>query len=82
MDRRIKATLKDKNGNIIAFGNPGESWSPRSKEDVLRDIKGMRRSYYVQEVQQKKYIRVTPGNALQTTVDKAHKNNLDNLPSL
>jgi hypothetical protein len=82
MDRRIKATQKDKNGNIIAFGNPGETWSPRSKEDVLRDIKGMRRSYYVQEVQQKKYIRIAPGNALQTTLDKSHKNNLDNLPSL
>ncbi len=82
MDRRIKATQKDRNGNIVALCNPGEDWSPRSKEAVLRDIKSAKRSYYVQEVQQKMYVRATQGNVLQTTSDRASKNNLDNLPSI
>lgn len=82
MDRRIKATQKDRNGNIVALCNPGEDWSPRSKEAVLHDIKSAKRSYYVQEVQQKMYVRATQGNVLQTTADRASKNNLDNLPSV
>jgi len=47
----------------------------------LRDIKSARRSYYVQELPQKVYIRAARDNTLQTTLDKASKNNLDNLPT-
>ncbi len=82
MDRRIKATQKDVNGNVIALCNPGESWSPVSKDAVLSDIRCARRSYYVQELPQKVYIRATRDNTLQTTADKGSKNNLDNLPSV
>jgi hypothetical protein len=82
MDRRIKATQKDVNGNVIALCNPGESWSPLSKDSVLRDIKSAKRSYYVQELPQKMYLRAAPGNTLQTTLDKASKNNLNNLPTV
>ncbi len=82
MDRRVKATQKDKNGNIIALCNPGETWSPLSKRDVLKDIKGAKRSYYVHELPQKAYVRVVSGNSLQTTADKSSSNNLDNLPTL
>ena len=81
MDRRVKATQKDVKGNVIALCNPGESWSPVSKDAVLRDIKSARRSYYVQELPQKVYIRAARDNSLQTTLDKASKNNLDNLPT-
>ncbi len=82
MDRRVKATKKDKNGNIIAFCNPGEKWSPLSKNDVIKDIKSAKRSYYVQELPQKAYIRIVAGDLLQTNADKASSNNLDNLPTL
>lgn len=82
MDRRVKATKKDKSGNIIAFCNPGEKWSPLSKNDVLKDIKSAKRSYYVQELPQKAYIRIVSGDLLQTNADKASSNNLDNLPTL
>jgi hypothetical protein len=82
MDRRVKATKKDVNGNVVALCNPGESWSPVSKDAVLRDIKGARRSYYVQELKQRVYVRAAPGNTLQTTLDAACKNNLNNLPTV
>jgi hypothetical protein len=81
MDRRIKSTKKDSKGNVIALCNPDESWSPVTKDAVLRDIRGARRSYYVQELPQKAYVRAERDNTLQTTSDKASKNNLDNLPS-
>lgn len=82
MDRRIKATQKDEHGNVIAFCNPDESWSPVTKDAVLRDIKNARCSYYVQELPQKVYVRASRDNTLQTTLDKASRNNLNNLPSL
>lgn len=82
MDRRIKATKKDGHGNVVALCNPDESWSPVNKDTVMRDIKSARRSYYVQELPQKVYVRVTSENTLQTTADKASKNNLNNLPTL
>jgi len=81
MDRRIKATEKDARGNVIALCNPEESWSPVTKDTVLRDIKNARCSYYVQELPQKVYIRAARDNTLHTTLDKASKNHLENLPS-
>jgi hypothetical protein len=53
MDRRIKATKRDRNGNIIALCNPGESWSPRRTADVIKDISNNVRSYYVQQVERR-----------------------------
>ena len=82
MDRRIKATKKDSAGNIVALGNPGESWSPLSKQDILKDIKNGRRSYYVHELPQKVYVKAMSGDSLRTTADKTSRNNLDNLPAL
>jgi hypothetical protein len=82
MDRRIKATKRDAKGNVVALCNPGESWSPVSTDIVLRDIKSARRSYYVQELPRKVFVRAAPGNTLQTTLDKASKNNLNNLPTI
>ncbi len=82
MDRRIRATQKDAHGNVIALCNSEENWSPVSKEEVLREIKNARRSYYVQELPQKVYVRAARNNKLETTLDKASKNNLDNLPSV
>ena len=82
MDRRIKAVKKDEQGNIVALCNPGKSWSPRSVGDVVKDIRGNKRSYYVQESENRTYVRLLAGNELQTTADAASANGLDNLPSV
>ena len=61
MDRLIKATKKDRNGNIISLCNPGQSWSPRRTQDVVRDINSGRQSYYVQEQDRRSYLRSISG---------------------
>jgi hypothetical protein len=80
MDRRVKATKKDKNGDIIALCNAGESWSPRRKADIIKDITGNKRSYYVEEAARRVYIRVA-GDSLQTSKDAASVNHLEKLPA-
>jgi len=80
MDRRVKATKRDRSGNIVALCNPGQSWSPRRKVDVIKDINSSKKSYYVQELPQRRYVRVVGPDALMTTDDTTSKNNLDNLP--
>ena len=80
MDRRVRATKRDRAGNIIALCNPGQTWSPRRTADVIQDINSWRRSYYVQELTQRRYVRVVDRGTLQTTDDTTSKNNLDNLP--
>ncbi len=48
MDRKVKTAKRDRDGNIIALCNAGQSWSPRRAKDVIRDISTGRMSYYVQ----------------------------------
>ena len=81
MDRRVKMTKKDRDGNIIALCNPGQSWSPRKTTDIVRDIIAAKTSYYVMESERRSYVRVTAGRALETTADETSENNLNNLPS-
>lgn len=81
MDRRVRATKKDRNGKIVALCNPGQTWSPRKINDVLKDITGNKQSYYVQELERRAYVRVVSGDALQTTVDAGSKNSLASLPA-
>lgn len=81
MDRRVRMTKKDRNGNIVALCNPGQKWSPRRTADVIKDINGNKSSYYVMESERRKYVRVVSGKALQTTTDDTNANNLNNLPS-
>ena len=80
MDRRVMATKRDRSGNIVALCNPGQSWSPRRKADVIKDINSSKKSYYVQELTQRRYVRVVGPDALMTTDDATSKNSLDNLP--
>ena len=80
MDRRVRATKRDRTGSIVALCNPGQSWSPRRKADVIKDIVSSRKSYYVQELTQRRYVRVVGADTLLTTDDASSKNNLDNLP--
>jgi hypothetical protein len=80
VDRRVRATKKDRSGNIVALCNPGESWSPRKKADVIRDIVTNKKSYYVEELRKRRYLRVVSGKKLETTSDKTSGHNLDMLP--
>lgn len=80
MDRRVKATKKDRNGKIIALCNAGEKWSPRRSADIVKDIQMNKKSYYVEEVPRRKYVRVVSGGLLQTTSDETSGNSLDRLP--
>ncbi len=61
MDRRISATKKDRKGNITSLCNPGQSWSPRRTQDVVRDISSGRQSYYVQDQERRSYLRSISG---------------------
>jgi len=80
MDRKVTATKKDRDGNIIALCNRGQSWSPRRIADVIKDILNNKRSYYVHEADRRSYVRVISGNALQTTSDVTSSNSLHKLP--
>jgi hypothetical protein len=82
MDRRVKSIRKDRSGNIVALCNPDEKWSPRRKSDVIADIKGNKRSYYVHEADRRSYVRIVSGDVLQTTSDATSRNNLGNLPNI
>jgi hypothetical protein len=80
MDRRVTATKRDRSGRIIALCNPAEKWSPRRSADVVKDIQSNKKSYYVEEVPRRKYVRVVSGGLLQTTSDATSQNSLDRLP--
>jgi len=80
MDRRVRATKKDRSGNIIALCNAGENWSPRRRADIVKDIKTNKQSYYVEEARRRTYVRIVSGDLLQTTPDATNSNNLDRLP--
>jgi hypothetical protein len=81
MDRKVTSTKKDRKGNIVALCNTGQRWSPRKAQDVLKDIRAGRKSYYVQELRERVYVRALAGGKLETTSDAASQNNLDRLPS-
>lgn len=45
--RRVTHSGKDRDRDITSLCNPGESWSPRSKAEAIRDIEGGLHSYFV-----------------------------------
>lgn len=84
-DRYVKRTKKDKDGDILALCNSGESWSPRSKQDAINDIeKKLHRYFVVWSSTTKTEIRVVDdrvkGKYLRTDKDQTSRNNLDDLP--
>lgn len=81
MDHRITAVKKDQKGNIIALCNPEESWSPRRINDVIKEIGSGMKSYYVQQLPNRTYVRLSSGR-LHTTKDAANGNSLTNLPTV
>ena len=80
MDRKVKAIKRDRDGNIVALVNSGESWSPRKKADVIKDINENKISYYVEQAARRKYVRVLAEGRLETTSDASSGNNLELLP--
>ncbi|HVU05850.1 MAG TPA: hypothetical protein VHE30_29075 [Polyangiaceae bacterium] len=81
MDRKVTSTKKDRKGNIVALCNDGQQWSPRRTRDVLDDIRAGRKSYYVQELANRVYVRALSGERLETTSDVNSRNNLGRLPN-
>lgn len=79
MDRRVRTVKRDRTGNIVALCNSEATWSPRKKTDVIRDILGNKKSYYVQEHEKRSYVRVVDGTQVRTTVDVANANSLEKL---
>lgn len=47
-DRKITGSRKGYDGDILALCNPGKTWSPRFKNDVIRDIENNINSYFVE----------------------------------
>lgn len=83
--REVTHVVRNEDGTIDAIGNPGENWSPRKKEDAIRDIEKNLHSYYVKQgpgmveidviYPAGKYLRTEPD-------DPSVRDNLENLPDL
>jgi hypothetical protein len=46
-DREVTQTGKDKSNEIISLCNPKTTWSPRTKEDAIRDIESGDHTYCI-----------------------------------
>lgn len=82
-DRAVRQTGKDRLGNITSLADAGQSWSPRSSADCIRDIETGANTYHVPWRSGRTEIRVvTEGSTkyLRTDRDNTTKNNLDDLP--
>ena len=83
-DRRVTHSRKDPDGDIIALGNPGQGWSPRSKADAISDIESGIHSYHVFVGSHRVDVQVvkkSTGKYLRTDRDGTSHNNLDDLPA-
>jgi hypothetical protein len=82
-DRQVRATGKDKDGDITKLCNSGSDWSPRKKDDAINDIeKGTHRYYVILDKKEVdiKVVKGKNGKYLRTDPDKTTKNNLEDLP--
>ena len=82
-DRAVYKTGKDRDGNITKLCNQNQSWSPRSKANVISDIESRTHTYYVPWENGRTEIRVTnaaSGKYLRTDKDNTDRNNLGDLP--
>jgi hypothetical protein len=85
-DRRVKASGKDKDGDITKLCNSGETWSPRVKADAIDDIEAKRHTYYTEDRYGRRsnihVVKKTNGTKyLRTDPDGQSEDNLDNLPN-
>jgi hypothetical protein len=78
-DREVTGTGKDASDIITALCNESASWSPRSKEDAIRDIDSEAHTYHVKWPEKRTEIRVVKGSTgkyLRTDRDNTTRNNL------
>ena len=84
MKRYVTATRKDVNGDITAFCNSSETWSPLSKWSVISDIENGVHEYWVpwsnSPHTQIRVVSGRNGKYLRTDRDLTTSNNLDDLP--
>ena len=84
--REVKATGKDKQGDITKLCHSGAAWSPRAKRDAIGDIDDGTHTYFVAGPRgaETKIVVVgdkgTTGRYLRTDPDSTTENNLSNLP--
>ncbi|HEY4344393.1 MAG TPA: DUF3892 domain-containing protein [Parvibaculum sp.] len=79
VDRTVKRSGKDKDGDITSLCGD-ESWSPRSKADVIKDIEGNHHRYLVKGRTEVIVVDGIHGKYLRTKPNNADNDNLDNLP--
>ena len=82
-DRRVTRSRKDDDGDITHLCNPGMSWSPRSKANVISDIESGTHRYYVRSGSNEADIHLVKGPTgkyLRTDPDSTTVDNLDDLP--
>jgi len=85
-DRQVKRSRKDLGGDITALCNPGEFWSPRSKDHVISDIESRAHTYTViwpagtGKPTPVRVVNGPKGKYLRSDRDDTTKNNLDELP--
>lgn len=83
-DRQVTRSRKDRDGDILALCNPGQSWSPRQKRNAISDIESRTHSYYVNVSGVGRVdihvVRGQSGKYLRTDPDRTSRNNLDDLP--
>jgi uncharacterized protein DUF3892 len=82
--REVTHVSRNEDGTIRALGNPKARWSPRKKEDAIRDIDRHIHSYYVKRGIDTVDIGVVHpgGKYLRTVPDPSVTDNLESLPEL
>jgi hypothetical protein len=84
VDRQVTKSRKDRYGDILVLCNPGTPWSPRLKQDAIRDTEMGLHTYFVRWSDgQRTEIRVVQGPTgkyLRTSKDGTARNNLEDLP--
>lgn len=83
-DRPVTQSGKDRDGDITKLCNPGQTWTPVSKANAIREIEGGTHRYYVPWSDgESTWIRVVngaTGKYLRTDKDSTTRNNVDDLP--
>jgi hypothetical protein len=90
MKKKVTNTKKAREGDILTLCNPGQFWSPVSKEEAIKEIERSGKPYsvnspYFTEVAGIRSSIVVMddrlrGKYLRTDPDKTSKNNLEALP--
>jgi hypothetical protein len=85
IERKVTHSRKDRNGKVIALGNPAEYWSPRPNNAIIQDIQNEIFSYYIQDPDgNRSFIQVVEGplgKILQIASNGSAESDLEHLPN-